>query len=103
MNTPVEFGEIGTSALAALVFEIASQLHAERSARLALQAAMLEKGLVSERDIERMGEDAQFRRHTCEAADDAVRRLIRTLSESSDERAPLRTDETSTCGPEERP
>lgn len=90
VNTPDAFGGFDTSTLAALIFEVASQLHAERSARLALQATLVAQGVLTDRDIERIGQDARFREQTREAANETVCRLLRTLMESSDERAPLR-------------
>lgn len=90
MNAPVEFGSLEPSTLAALVFELAAQLHVERTARLALQSALLANGLLTDREIESSAEDARFRQQASEAADQAVRRLLRTLLESTDERAPLR-------------
>ena len=90
MSTPVELGGLDNSKLAALVFELASQLHIERARRLALEAALIARGTLSEADIETAGNDAALRRTAAEAADLAVRRLLRVLSESPDDRAPLR-------------
>ncbi|MBW4051215.1 MAG: hypothetical protein HIU85_07090 [Proteobacteria bacterium] len=90
MTPPVEFGELSSSKLAALVFEIASQLHVERARRLALEAALRAQGLLSEADLEKVANDPAYCRRSGEAADDAVRRLLRVLSESPDEKAPLR-------------
>ena len=100
MNTPDEFGHLDTSTLTALIFELAGQLHVERTARLALQGALLAQGLLTDREIEDIGEDASFKRRTSEAADHAVRRLLRTLLESCDERVPLRA-ESPKCSPGE--
>ena len=90
MSTPVELGGLDNSKLAALVFELASQLHIERARRLALEAALIARGTLAEADIEAAGNDAAFRRMAAESADFAVRRLLRVLAESPDERAPLR-------------
>ncbi len=92
MSAPVEFGGLDNSKLAALVFELASELHIERARRLAVEAARISRGIVSEADIEAAGDDAAFRRRAGEAADLAICRLLRVLSESSDERAPLRAE-----------
>ena len=100
MNAPVEFGHLDTSVLTALVFELAAQLHVERTARLALQSALLAQGLLTDQQIESIGADARFKQRTSEAADQAVRRLLRTLLESCDERAPLRS-ELPKCPPGE--
>jgi hypothetical protein len=90
MTSPVEFGELSSSKLAALVFEIASQLHVERARRLALEAALSALGLLCEADFEKVANDPAYCRRSAEAADAAVRRLLRVLSESPDEKAPLR-------------
>ena len=92
MSTPIEFGHLDTSTVTALIFELAAQLHVERTARLALQSALLAQGLLTDREIESIGEDSRFKRHMSDAADKAVRRLLRTVLESSDERAPLRAE-----------
>lgn len=98
MNTPIEFGHLDTSALTALLFELAAELHVERTARLALQSALIAQGLLSNQQLESIGADVHFKRRASEAADHAVRRLLRTLLESCDERAPLRT-ESPKCSP----
>lgn len=92
MTTPVEFGELTNSRLAALLFEIASQLHVERARRLALEAALSRRGLLCEADVAQMADDPAYRQRSAEAADAAVRRLLRVLSESPDEKAPLRAE-----------
>jgi hypothetical protein len=86
-----EFGELNNAALAALLFELASQLHIERTQRLALQAALTSKGILTRSAIEAAGEDAAVREEACKAADQAIRKLLRVLSESPDERVPLRS------------
>ena len=90
MSTSASFGELDSAKLGALVFELASQLHLERTRRLALEAALVRRGVVSAADIEAVGESAAFRYESGEAADLAVRKLLRVLSESADERVPLR-------------
>ncbi len=92
MTTPVEFGELTHSRLAALIFEIASQLHVERARRLALEAALSARGLLGKADLEKMADDPAYCRRSGEEADAAVRRLLRVLSESPDEKAPLRAE-----------
>lgn len=85
-------GELGSARLAALLFELASQLHLERTHRLALEVALARRGLVTPADIEAAAENEAFRQKSSEAADLAVRKLLRVLSESPDERAPLRAE-----------
>ena len=92
MSIPSGFGELDNARLAALLFEVASQLHLERAHRLALEAALVSRGLVTPADIEAAAENEAFRQKSSEAADLAVRKLLRVLSESPDERAPLRAE-----------
>ena len=91
MSAHPEFGELSNATLAALLFELASQLHIERTQRLALQAALTSKGILTTAAIEAAGEDAAFREELGKAADQAIRKLLRVLSESPDERVPLRS------------
>jgi hypothetical protein len=92
MTAPTGFGELDNAQLAALVFELASQLHLERTRRLALEAALAGRGVVTPSDIDAAGESAPLRKETAEAADLAIRKLLRVLSESPDERVPLRAE-----------
>jgi hypothetical protein len=86
-----EFGELNNATLAALLFELASQLHIERTQRLALQAALTSKGIITSVAIEAVDADAAFREELGNAADQSVSKLLRVLSESPDERVPLRS------------
>ena len=90
MSAPVEFGGIDNSRLAGLVFELASQLHVERARRLALEATLSRLGILEVSQIEAAASDPTYRRQTALLADEAIRRLLRVLSESSDARTPLR-------------
>ena len=92
MNTPAEFGKLDCATVAALVFELAAQLHVERSSRLALEAALLQRRVLEPGQIAAAGETAELRAAAARAADESVRRLLRVLSESSDHRAPLRAE-----------
>jgi hypothetical protein len=87
-----ELGELDNSKLAGLVFELASQLHIERARRLALEAALASRGVLTPAEIEAAGEDAAFRDRASAEADLAIRKLLRVLSDSADERAPLRAE-----------
>jgi hypothetical protein len=71
---------------------LASQLHIERARRLALQAALASSGIVTGAMIEAAAEDASLREQTAAAADLSIRKLLRVLSESPDERVPLRAE-----------
>jgi hypothetical protein len=92
MNAPPEFGKLDGAAVAALVLELAAQLHVERTRRLALEAALSERGLLEPDQLEAAGEKGAVREAAARAADEAVRRLLRILAESSNERAPLRAE-----------
>jgi hypothetical protein len=93
-----EFGGLDNATLGALIFELASQLHVERTRRLALEAALVEAGLTAPAAIEKAGEDAAFRNRAALAADQSIRKLLRVLSESKDERIPLRAESVTSTG-----
>jgi hypothetical protein len=78
--------------LAALVFELSSQLHAERHRRMALERALVAKGVVGEAEIAALADDQAFLGTAREAADRSLRKLLRILSEDGDRRAPLRKE-----------
>jgi len=92
VSTRPEFGELDNATLAALILELASQLHVERTRRLALEAALASNGIVMNAAIEAASEAAAFREAAGRAADASIRKLLRALSESTDERAPLRAE-----------
>lgn len=90
MSAPVEFGGIDNSQLATLVFELASQLHVERARRLALESTLSRLGILDTAQIEAAADDPAYRQQTSGLANEAIRRLLEALSESGDERKPLR-------------
>jgi hypothetical protein len=92
MSAHPEFGELDNAKLAALLFELASQLHIERTRRLALESALASSGAVTPAMIETAGGTASFRATSADAADLSIRKLLRVLSESNDERVPLRAE-----------
>jgi hypothetical protein len=92
VSTHSEFGGLDNATLGALLFELASQLHVERTRRLALEAALAEAGVVAPATIERTDEQAAVREQAAKAADESVRKLLRVLSDSKDERVPLRAE-----------
>ena len=94
MSKLPEFGRLDNSKLGSLVLELASQLHIERTRRLALEVALTQRGMVQLTDIEAAGESPTFRGEAEQAADLAIRKLLRVLSESADERVPLRAEGT---------
>lgn len=90
MSTKPEFGAIDGTKLAGLIFELASQLHVERSRRLALEAALAARGILAPDAVESAGATPALRASAEAAADASIRALLRVLSESPDERVPLR-------------
>ena len=92
MSDPAAFGTPSLSQLTGLVFELASQLHVERARRMALEAALQRRGVLAAADIEAAGDSADARAAATAAADQQVRRLLRVLCESTDERRPLRAE-----------
>lgn len=98
MSINPEFGTLDNSTLAGLVFELASQLHVERTRRLALEAALARRGLLSAAEIEAAGDGTACRTEASAAADASIRKLLRVLSDSPDERAPLRAEAPAANG-----
>lgn len=90
MSAPTEFGGIDNSRLAALIFELASQLHVERARRLALETTLTRLGILAPSQVEAAASEPAYRRQSGQLADEAIRRLLRVLTESGDERKPLR-------------
>lgn len=78
--------------LAALVLELSSQLHVERHRRMALERALVAKGVVTEAEVAALAEDQAFLGAAREAADRSLRKLLRILAEDGDRRAPLRKE-----------
>jgi hypothetical protein len=76
--------------LAGLVFELASQLHAERVHRLALESALVRAGVVPEAALQAAAEDPALRERSRREVEESVARLMRVITESADPRAPLR-------------
>jgi hypothetical protein len=92
MSAHPEFGGLDNATLGALILELASQLHIERTRRLALEAALADAGVVAPEAIEKTGEQAASREQAAKAADQSIRKLLRVLSDSKDERVPLRAE-----------
>ena len=90
MSVRPEFAGIDNDQLATLVFELASQLHVERARRLALEAALAAAGVIAPGALESAAESPTVREAAGHAVDDSIRKLLRALSESADERTPLR-------------
>jgi hypothetical protein len=89
---PPEFGAPDNATLTGLVFELASQLHVERTRRQALETALVARGLIGSRDIEETANSEVFRAANGAALDAAIRKLLRVMTESEDPRVPLRPE-----------
>lgn len=81
---------LDTERLAGLLFELCSQLHAERLHRLALEAALIDAGLLARDTLNGMAADRALRERGRQAAEESVARLMRVLTEGTDQRTPLR-------------
>lgn len=98
MSPHPEFGGLDNATLGGLILELASQLHVERTRRLALEAALAEAGVVAPATIEKAGAQAALRERAAKAADESIRKLLRVLSDSKDERVPLRAESGGATG-----
>lgn len=98
MSAHSEFGGLDNATLGALILELASQLHVERTRRLALEVALAEAGIVALAAIEKAGAHAALREQAAKAADESIRKLLRVLSDSKDERVPLRAESGRATG-----
>jgi hypothetical protein len=76
--------------LTGLVFELASQLHAERARRMALEQVLGEAGVLATDWEEAFRPDSAYRQRSQAALDDAMQRMMQIMSESTDPRTPLR-------------
>lgn len=82
--------ELDVRQLAGLVFELSSQLHAERLHRLALETALVQAGVLDIGAIQKLANDSALRSASRHTANEAVAGLLRVLSDDRDPRAPLR-------------
>ena len=78
--------------LAALVFELSAQLHIERHKRMALEQALVAKGVLAGSEIAALAGDDAFLARAREEADRSLRKLMRILAEDGDRRTPLRNE-----------
>jgi hypothetical protein len=76
--------------LAGLVFELASQLHIERTGRIALETALERAGLLAPGAAQALADDPALLALAREGLDRSMRGLMRILTEAADPRAPLR-------------
>jgi hypothetical protein len=78
--------------LAALVFELAAQLHVERTERLALQTALERAGVIAPGATQALADDAALLGSARDQLDRSVRALLRIVTEAGDAKAPLRPE-----------
>lgn len=76
--------------LAALVFELASQVHIERQRRIALEIVLERKGVLSG-GIDILADDPEIGEKSRLSLDQSMCRLLRILTETGDPRHPLRS------------
>jgi hypothetical protein len=78
--------------VAALVFELASQLHVERQRRMALETLLRRQGVITEAALETLADDASFMDAARAELDHNLRRLLRIVTETGDPTGPLRAE-----------
>src|SRR5262249_13710296 len=76
--------------LAELVFELAQQLHVERARRIALEQALIARGVVTPTVIEEMAAAPAACEPAREQLDRSLERLLRILDASGGPEAPMR-------------
>lgn len=76
--------------LSGLVFELSSQLHAERLHRIALETALAQAGIIDPAALQKMASDPALRELGRRAAEESVARLMRVITERADARRPQR-------------
>jgi hypothetical protein len=70
----------GPAGLAAMLFELASQLHVERSRRIALELALERGGSLAPGALAALAADPEFRRRSREALDEAMAGLMQVIA-----------------------
>ena len=86
------FDDAEDDTLAALVMDLAAQLHIERQRRLALEEALTRSGVISPDAIEAMVDDTAFLAKSTRALDKSQARLMRIITEHGDRTGPLRDE-----------
>lgn len=89
---PRLLGAADIDRLAGLVFELCAQLHVERQQRMALERAVVARGVVAAADIARLAGDEGFLAEARAEADRSLRQLMRILAEDGGRKAPLRDE-----------
>ncbi len=78
--------------IAALIFELASQLHVERQRRIAIETQLARAGLLDTGALDHAADDAEVCDKGRAELDQALRRLLRIVTETGDPRGPLRPE-----------
>lgn len=78
--------------IAALVFELASQLHVERQRRIAIETQLSRAGLLDTDALDHAASDVEVRDKGRAELDQALRGLLRIVTETGDPRGPLRAE-----------
>ena len=69
--------------LTTLVFELASQLHLERTRRITLELALQRAGILSRAAIAEVGQQAEVRDASLIAAEHSLGKLLQAVTEAS--------------------
>jgi hypothetical protein len=86
MNLPIP--ALDTDRLAGLVFELASQLHAERLHRLALETVLARAGAINREALQKITSDPALLDEGRRAVEESVTRLMHIITEREPERVP---------------
>ena len=78
--------------VAAMVLELASQLHVERQRGMALEALLVRRGALDPTAIQALTDDDAFMAAARDALDANLRRLLRIMTEAGNPAAPLRAE-----------
>ncbi len=89
------FADPDVDRLAALVFDLAAQLHIERQRRMALETALARSGTLDPDSLKALAADPEYNAEAREALDTAQARLFTILTERGDRRTPLRSQSRS--------
>ena len=78
--------------VAAMVLELAAQLHVERQRRMGLETLLMRQGILDAAAPEAMAADETFLNAARTELDASLRRLLRIMTEAGDPSGPLRAE-----------
>jgi hypothetical protein len=90
MRDHAYLGDITPDHMAALLLELASQLHVERVRRMALEAMLVERGVIDAAEMNALVGHAGFVETTRGELDLSLRRLMRIMTAQGGAEGPLR-------------